>query len=79
MTLGRLISDADWANLVMRKPAGKLYAVITTGIVCRQGCPARTPLRRNVWQFDRFDDAIQAGFRACKLCKPTASTPKNLQ
>ena len=75
--LGRTMTDAEWADLLARQPSDNFYAVITTGIVCRHGCPARTPLRKNVRLFAGFDPAILAGFRACKRCKPTASTPEN--
>jgi AraC family transcriptional regulator, regulatory protein of adaptative response / methylated-DNA-[protein]-cysteine methyltransferase len=77
--LGRALSDSDWAGLVMRAETKGFYAVITTGIVCRHGCSARTPLRKNVRLFDSVDAAIFAGFRACLRCRPTASTPKSLQ
>jgi AraC family transcriptional regulator, regulatory protein of adaptative response / DNA-3-methyladenine glycosylase II len=45
-------------------------AVRTTGIYCRPGCPARTPLRRNVSFYATADEAREAGFRACKRCRP---------
>ncbi len=67
---GRPLSDADWAILLARGPTHDFYGVMTTGIVCRTGCPARTPLRRNVRLFDSVDAAIAAGFRACKRCRP---------
>ena len=73
--LGRVLSDADWASLVARKFADHYYAVITTGIVCRHGCPARTPLRRNVRLFDSYEAATLAGFRACKRCQPKTDHP----
>ena len=43
--LGRQLSDVEWARLLARQPGAGFYAVITTGIVCCHGCPARTPLR----------------------------------
>ena len=45
-------------------------AVKSTGIFCRPGCTARTPLRKNVLYFKDAPDAIAAGFRACKRCRP---------
>ena len=62
------LSDADWAALEGRLPFTGVIAVKTTGIVCRTGCPARTPLRRNVVKFDSRVDAEAVGFRACKRC-----------
>lgn len=46
------------------------YGVITTRIFCRPSCTAKTPHRRNVVFFDTADDAIRAGFRPCKKCRP---------
>lgn len=47
-----------------------LYAVLTTGIYCRPGCPSRRPKRENVVYFRNRESAERAGFRACKRCKP---------
>src|SRR6266699_5269161 len=47
--------------------------VTSTGIYCRPSCPAMTPKRENV-RFSRSAAAAQeAGFRACKRCRPDAS------
>lgn len=45
-------------------------AVRTTGIVCRPGCKAKTPLRENVEFFGDLNTAIEQGYRPCKKCKP---------
>jgi AraC family transcriptional regulator of adaptative response/methylated-DNA-[protein]-cysteine methyltransferase len=45
-------------------------AVRTTGIFCRPTCPARTPARRNVEFFASARDALLAGYRPCKRCRP---------
>jgi AraC family transcriptional regulator, regulatory protein of adaptative response / DNA-3-methyladenine glycosylase II len=48
-------------------------AVTSTGIYCRPSCPAITPKRENM-RFCRSAAAAQdAGFRACKRCRPDAS------
>lgn len=47
-----------------------VVAVRSTGIYCRPSCPARTPLRKNVTFFALPAAAEQAGFRACKRCRP---------
>jgi len=47
-------------------------AVVTTGIYCRPSCPAR-PLRKNLRFYPSAAAAQQAGFRACKRCRPDAS------
>ncbi|TSI17640.1 AlkA N-terminal domain-containing protein [Brevibacterium aurantiacum] len=48
-------------------------AVHSTGIFCRPSCPARTPLRKNVGFYQTAAAAADAGFRACKRCRPDAS------
>ncbi|MDN6372120.1 MAG: helix-turn-helix domain-containing protein [Brevibacterium aurantiacum] len=48
-------------------------AVRSTGIFCRPSCPARTPLRKNVDFYQTAAAASDAGFRACKRCRPDAS------
>src|ERR1700722_9568714 len=45
-------------------------AVKTTGIFCRPSCPARPPLARNVEYFATVKEAVFAGFRPCKRCRP---------
>ena len=53
-------------------------AVRTTGIFCRPGCPAKTPARANVEFYRTTRDAMFAGYRACKRCRPlevTGTTP----
>jgi AraC family transcriptional regulator, regulatory protein of adaptative response / DNA-3-methyladenine glycosylase II len=46
-------------------------AVKTTGIYCRPSCnPPRKPKPENVQFFNSPLEAKQAGFRACKLCRP---------
>src|SRR6476660_1336208 len=45
-------------------------AVRTTGIFCRPSCPARRPLARNVDYFPSAREALSAGYRACKRCRP---------
>jgi AraC family transcriptional regulator, regulatory protein of adaptative response / methylated-DNA-[protein]-cysteine methyltransferase len=44
--------------------------VKTTGIFCRPSCPARRPLPRNVDYFSNVREAIFAGYRPCKRCRP---------
>ena len=68
LILGRAPTDAQWQVFADRAPATVIYAVASTGIYCRAGCPARMPLRRNVSLFDSREGAEAAGFRACKRC-----------
>lgn len=45
-------------------------AVKTTGIFCRPTCTARKPKKENVEFFPSIEEAIQKGYRACKVCHP---------
>ena len=50
---------------------GQFYvAVRSTHIFCRPSCPSRLPKRENVVFFGQAQKAEQAGFRACKRCRP---------
>ena len=44
--------------------------VASTGIFCRPSCGARKPLRRNVHFYATAQQALLAGFRPCKRCRP---------
>jgi AraC family transcriptional regulator of adaptative response / DNA-3-methyladenine glycosylase II len=48
-------------------------AVTSTGIYCRPSCPAITPKRANMRYYRSAAAAQEAGFRACKRCRPDAS------
>ena len=48
-------------------------AVTSTGIYCRPSCPAQTPKAANVRFYPTAAAAQQAGFRACKRCRPDAA------
>lgn len=53
-------------------------AVKTTGIFCHPSCRARIPKIENVIFYDTVQEALQNGFRPCKVCKPMekiGSTP----
>lgn len=45
-------------------------AVTTTNVFCRPSCPARKPLAENVRFFGTTAEALAAGFRPCKRCRP---------
>jgi AraC family transcriptional regulator, regulatory protein of adaptative response / methylated-DNA-[protein]-cysteine methyltransferase len=72
--LARLPShDVLYGHILRRDPEldGVVYVgVKTTGVFCRPVCPARTPLARNVAFFASPDEALDAGFRPCKRCRP---------
>ncbi len=47
-----------------------LVGVKTTGIFCLPSCPARKPKPENTLFFEREQEALDAGLRACKRCRP---------
>jgi len=62
-----LASDAAYNGLFFT-------GVRTTGIFCVPSCPARKPLAKNVEFFATVKDALFAGYRPCKRCRPTESS-----
>lgn len=65
------IDDHRWQTVTARQRAeGFLIGVLTTGVFCKPGCPARTPLRKNVVVLETPEAAVKAGFRPCLKCKP---------
>ncbi|MGC9157916.1 MAG: methylated-DNA--[protein]-cysteine S-methyltransferase [Terracidiphilus sp.] len=67
----RIDREAAWRQLTGRDPeASFFYAVSTTGVFCRPGCPSRRPLRVNVRFFPSAAAARAAGFRPCRRCRP---------
>jgi AraC family transcriptional regulator of adaptative response/methylated-DNA-[protein]-cysteine methyltransferase len=70
------IDDARWDAVRERTPDDSfVFAVRTTSVYCRAGCPSRTPARRNVLVFSDAAAAEVAGFRACKRCAPNDDAP----
>lgn len=63
----RAVDDAEWAAFQAGRPTGRVWAVATTGIHCRDGCPGR-PLRHNLRVAESRSAAEAAGFRACRRC-----------
>jgi len=47
------------------------YSVRTTGVFCRPSCASRRPRRENVAFHASIEDAVSAGFRPCRRCRPT--------
>ena len=65
--------DERWAAVVSRdRTAGDafFYSVATTGVFCRPGCPSRRPRREHVRFHASREEAENAGFRACRRCRP---------
>jgi AraC family transcriptional regulator of adaptative response/methylated-DNA-[protein]-cysteine methyltransferase len=65
------LDERRWTAVRERRPDPSfVFAVRTTRIACRPGCPSRTPTRENVTFFESFALAAHAGYRACKRCAP---------
>ncbi len=67
--------DPRWQAVLRRDPQADgvfVYAVKTTGVYCRPSCPSRAAKRENVEFFEKNEQAAQAGYRACKRCRPEA-------
>jgi AraC family transcriptional regulator of adaptative response/methylated-DNA-[protein]-cysteine methyltransferase len=71
------VSDTErWAAITMRDTQADgafVYAITTTGVYCRPSCASRQPRREHVRFFADCAAAEQAGFRACKRCRPQLS------
>lgn len=59
--------------------ASFVYAVLTTGIFCRPGCPARLPQRENIKFFPDAATARMAGYRPCRRCLPDKDSAQEEQ
>lgn len=61
-------------NALLKKDSnyeGIFFAGIkTTGIFCRPSCTARKPKKDNVEYFPSVNEALQHGYRPCKVCHP---------
>ena len=67
--------DQCWAAVVDRDTGAEgefFYSVSTTGVYCRPGCPSRRPRRAHVRFHASREEAENAGFRACRRCRPNA-------
>lgn len=76
--------DATLYHALLRRDSAYdgfwFVGVRTTGIYCRLTCSARKPKRENVAFFPSPAEARDAGFRACRRCRPdevaTAAAPQ---
>lgn len=71
-----MTNDEKYTALVEKNAAydGAFFAAVkTTGIFCRTTCTARKPKRKNVCFYDTIHDALSAGYRPCKICRPMES------
>ncbi len=72
-----MLTDTDRCYRVLagrdRRFDGVFYVGVTsTHIYCRPSCPARTPRRENTRFYPSAAAAQEAGFRACRRCRPEA-------
>jgi AraC family transcriptional regulator of adaptative response/methylated-DNA-[protein]-cysteine methyltransferase len=69
-----ILEEQVWWEAVLTKDARMdgafYYAVTSTAVYCRPSCPSRLPRRANVLFFRDADAAEQAGYRACRRCRP---------
>jgi AraC family transcriptional regulator of adaptative response/methylated-DNA-[protein]-cysteine methyltransferase len=72
--------ESRWQAVLTRdasRDADFVYGVLSTRIFCRPSCPARRPSRGGALFFDTPQEAADAGFRACKRCRPDEETDAN--
>ncbi len=69
-----LPDESTMYNALLKKDPGYegifIVAVKTTGIFCRPTCTARKPKQENVEFFRSPKEALQHGYRPCKVCQP---------
>lgn len=74
----RTLTETEMWNAIEqrdRSAEGHFWlGVLTTGVFCRSGCPARTPLRKNVVFFRSLQQALRSGLRPCKRCRPLGTS-----
>ena len=73
MATQALTDEGRWRGVLARDRSldgSFVYAVRSTGIYCRPGCPSRRPRRVQVEFFPVPAAAERAGYRACRRCRP---------
>ncbi len=68
------MTEAKWHAIIHNDASYDfrfIYAVKTTGIFCRPSCKSKMPNKENVLIFQNAEQALSAGYRPCKRCKPT--------
>ncbi len=71
--------QSRWAAVLardVRTDGSFVYCVTTTGVYCRPSCAARRPQPQNVTFQQTAQAAEDAGFRACKRCRPDAGAQR---
>jgi AraC family transcriptional regulator of adaptative response/methylated-DNA-[protein]-cysteine methyltransferase len=78
-TTPSVFAGRAWQQVLARDTSADgqfVYAVKSTGIYCRPGCPSRRPERKNVGFYPTPTLAEAAGFRPCLRCEPQRTIPK---
>lgn len=68
-----LTKDCMWKAVISCNPLYDglfFYGVKTTGIFCRPSCKSKSPSVNNILYFANINEAIKAGLRPCKRCRP---------
>ncbi|MBL8982256.1 MAG: methylated-DNA--[protein]-cysteine S-methyltransferase [Gemmatimonadetes bacterium] len=71
--------DPRYADVLHRRVSadGTFWiGVTTTHVVCKPSCPSRTPLPAHLEYFDSVANALSAGFRPCKRCRPLGESSR---
>jgi AraC family transcriptional regulator, regulatory protein of adaptative response / methylated-DNA-[protein]-cysteine methyltransferase len=79
---GAFDEDAKWQAVATRDKAADgqfWYGVKSTGVFCRPHCPSRPAKRENVTFHATRQEAVAAGYRPCKRCKPDQDDADNVQ
>ncbi len=61
--------DADFTGVFY-------VGVKTTSVFCLSTCRARKPRKENVEFYTTYKDALENGYRPCKICRPTENANK---
>lgn len=73
----KLTKDIMWETVINNNSEYDgifYYGVKTTKIFCRPSCKSKRPRRENVLFFATIEQAISAGHRPCKRCRPDLAT-----
>ncbi len=75
MKISDPVQCANWYQALLDRASeytGVFFVgVKTTGVFCISVCRARKPKRANVEFYSDMKSALAAGFRPCKVCRPT--------
>jgi len=67
------LEKEQWEAIKKKDPAydqSFVYVNRKTGIICRPSCKKKEISPKNIIIFDTVEEAVDAGYRPCKLCHP---------